>query len=122
MDEYAEMKHTYFARLQHLRDELEDVEKRDATIRAEQERNFPESVDEFNDLPTEAQQRVAKYLVADKAGQEMMKAKFGWAWRQTVPLLNAFKSNVSNNFLHLHLGGLIAWYIFRMSSKSAYSR
>lgn len=97
MDEYAELRHTYLARLLELQQNLDQLERLEAKTRAEQARKFPQSEIEFNGSPKEVQERIAKYLVSDSNTQEKMRDEFGWAWKLTEALMNEFKTNVSSH-------------------------
>ncbi|TEB06394.1 hypothetical protein FA13DRAFT_1807125 [Coprinellus micaceus] len=94
IDEFTELRHTYLARLLELQQRLQDLEKREAAAMRVQASKFPQSVFELNDSPKEVQQRVAKFLLSGKQGQEKMLDEFGWAWRQTEALMNEYKTNL----------------------------
>jgi L-rhamnose isomerase len=95
MDEFTELRHTYLTRFLELQQHLQQLEKREAAAKRAQASKFPQSVVELNDSPKDVQQRVAKFLLSDKEGQEKMLDEFGWAWRQTDALMNEYKTNVS---------------------------
>ncbi|TEB19060.1 hypothetical protein FA13DRAFT_1698201 [Coprinellus micaceus] len=101
IDEFTELRHTYLARLLELQQRLQDLEKREAAAMRVQASKFPQSVFELNDSPKEVQQRVAKFLLSGKQGQEKMLDEFGWAWRQTEALMNEYKTNVSPGMVPL---------------------
>ena len=93
----------------HLREVLplyaqkRDMERKEEAARAKQLSQFPKTIEDWRRLGSNnsnsnnknAQLYVARFLMADEPKREQMRDRARWAWRQTEPLIQMYKNNVS---------------------------
>lgn len=78
--------------------ELERSEEEDRINRAAR---FPLSSQEYRAIEVRAAQlRVAHFLMHDESKREQMRTESRWAWRQTQPLIDEYRKDVSIRCSH----------------------
>jgi len=97
-NDYELERYTYLSRLLPLRKQQSELEIQDELLRRQREQMFPQSKEEFNTKANGVKMRVARFLIADAARQEMLD-DFNWVGRQVKPLQTVFVKDVRNIFL-----------------------
>lgn len=87
------------------RREVERKEEIDRLIQAagrEVGADFPQSIKEYRMMSAsgrkELQMLISRFLIASEASQGLLRTRCRWTRSQTAPLINEYKSDVSNHY------------------------
>lgn len=98
--EYATAMHTGHQKMiMPLLARRNDLLRKEAAEQRRLEAQFPRSIEGYRAMKhDDLQRRVARFLTSDR--KDALLDKYGWAWRQTEPLIQEFDSNVRDSGNH----------------------
>lgn len=105
-DIVAIMQYDHLRELLPLYAQKRELERQEEVTRSRQMAQFPKTIEDWRRLSKNAQLQVAHFLMADEPKRENMRNRTQWAWRQTEPLIQLYKNNVSGDvfpFLQLNM-------------------